>query len=212
VTVPDMPDPLPEPRVHLWPAGMPIVRCHDAKMGATEFNSTAASRRFRPVSSANGIVATIYGADLRAGALSETVFHDVPIRGPARRIQRKALIHMVLSTIVATRELRLVELHGAGLGRLHVTHAELIETSASHYPRTAQWAQALHDGDGGFDGLAWRSRQFNDSLAVMLWGDRVSRFEDLQFDPNESPLPLFAGPGFQVVQELANDLSITVIA
>jgi hypothetical protein len=31
----------------------------------------------------------------------------------------------------------------------------------------------------GFDGLIWRSRQFNDSFALMLWGDRVARFTDL---------------------------------
>lgn len=71
--------------------------------------------------------------------------------------------------------------------------------------------QALHDHDGAFDGLVWRSRQFNDSLALMLWGDRVSRFEDLQFDPDESPVPLFAGPGLEIVQGLANDFGITVI-
>lgn len=211
MTVPDVPDPLPEPRIHSWPASAPIVRCHSATMGATEFNRTATSGRFRPVAGAKDIVATIYGADLREGALSETVFHDVPVRGRGRRIQRKALIHWVLSTIVATRELRLVELHGAGMRRLRVTHAELIETSSSQYPRTALWGQALHDHDGAFDGLVWRSRQFNDSLALMLWGDRVSRFEDLQFDPDESPVPLFAGPGLEIVQGLANDFGITVI-
>jgi hypothetical protein len=210
--VPDVPDPMLEPRVHPWPAGKPIVRCHNVKIGATEFNTTTASRRFRPVLSSHDIVPTIYGAESGAGALSETVFHDVPIRGPARRIQRKSLIHLVLSTIVATRELRLAELHGAGLGRLNVTHAELIETSANQYPRTALWAQALHDRRDSFDGLVWRSRQFNDSLALMLWGDRVSRFDDLQFHPDESPLPLIAGPGLEMVQRLADDSGITVIA
>ncbi len=210
--VPDVPDPMSEPRVHPWPAGKPIVRCHDIKMGATEFNTSTVSRRFRPVSSTDGVVPTIYGAESNAGALSETVFHDVPIRGPARRIQRKSLIHMVLSTVVATRELRLVELHGTGLGRLGVTHAELIETSASQYPRTALWAQALHDRSDSFDGLVWRSRQFNDSLALMLWGDRVSRFDDLQFHPDESPLPLIGGLGLEMVLELADASGITVIA
>jgi hypothetical protein len=209
--VPDVPDPLPDPRVQRWPAGKRIVRCHDASIGATEFNTTTASRRFRPVSSTHGTVPTIYGADESAGALSETVFHDVPIHGPARRIQRKSVIHTVLSAIVTTRELRLVELHGAGLGRLNVTHGELIETSASQYPRTALWGQALYDHTGGYDGLVWRSRQFNDSLALMLWGDRVSRFDDLQLDPGQPPLPLFAGPGWDMVLQLANDSGITVI-
>jgi hypothetical protein len=209
--VPDVPHPLPEPRVHPWPAGKAIVRCHHVEMGATEFNTTPVSRRFRPVSTGDRAVATIYGADLDQGALSETVFHAVPVRGPGRRIQHKALIHMVLSTIVPTKPLQLVELHGAGLKRLQVTHGELIEASSRQYSRTAAWGQALYDHDATYDGLVWRSRQFNDSLAVMLWGERVSRFNDLRFDPDEAPLSLFAGEGFEKVLQLANDCAITVV-
>ena len=120
-------------------------------------------------------------------------------------------MHTVMSTIVPPRELRLVQLHGAGLRRLQVTHAKSIETGARQYPKTARRGQALHDHGGAFDGLVWHSRQFNDSLAVMLWGDRVSRFADLDFDPDEFPVPLFAGPGFELVQGLAIDFDITVI-
>jgi hypothetical protein len=98
--VPDVPDPLPGPRVHTWPVGEPIVRCHHISMGATEFNTSNVSRRFRPVMSGGEIVPTLYGADLPNGALSETVFHDVPVRGGGRRVQRKALVPMVRSTVI----------------------------------------------------------------------------------------------------------------
>jgi hypothetical protein len=80
-----------------------------------------------------------------------------------------------------------------------VTHAELIETSARQYPRTAARGQAPYDHNTGFHGLVWRSRQFNESPAVMLWGDRVARFSHLTFDPDEPPLPLFAGDGYERV-------------
>jgi hypothetical protein len=181
-------------------------------MGATEFNTTSASRRFRPIQDTNGaVVPTIYGADLIDGALSETVFHDVPVRGPGRRILRKALVPMVMSTISPVRDLRLAELHGAGLGRLGTTHGELIETGAKQYPRTALWGQALYDHSGGFDGLIWRSRQFNDSFALILWGDRVARFTDLRPHPETAPVPLFAGDGFETVRELAEAVLITVV-
>ena len=73
------------------------------------------------------------------------------------------------------------------------------------YPRTAAWGQALYN-HADFDGLIWRSRQFNDSFALMLWGDRVDRFADL-----EAPLPLYAGAGFDEVQQLADDFGITVV-
>ena len=57
----------------------------------------------------------------------------------------------------------------------------------------------------------WRSRQFNDSFALMLWGDRVNRFDDLEADSNNAPLPLHAGAGFDEVQQLADDCGITVV-
>jgi hypothetical protein len=179
-------------------------------MGTTEFNTSNASRRFRPITHGGTTVPTLYGADLVQGALSETVFHDVPVRGTARRIQRKALLPMIRSTVFPKRDLRLVQLHGAGLRRLRVSHAELIECAARHYDRTAAWAQALYD-HADHDGLVWRSRQFNDSYVVMLWGGRVDRFQDLGIDPDTAPLPLCAGVGFDEVQQLADQSGITVI-
>lgn len=208
--VPDVPIPLPSPLVRTWPKGDPIIRCYKGTMGAHEFNTTAASRRFRPVRNTSGIVPTLYAADLVEGALSESVFHDVPVRGKGRRIQRKALVQMIRATLIPTRDLQLVQLHGAGLDRLGATHAELIESSARQYPRTAAWGQAIYD-QGNYDGLVWRSRQFNDSYALMLWGDRVDRFTDLQLDTTTAPLSLWAGAGFDEVQQLANARRITVV-
>ena len=208
--VPDVPNPLPQPLEDIWPAGRPIFRCHNGALGATEFNTANDSRRFRPIQSHGAIVPTLYGADLVKGALSESVFHDVPIRGKGRRIQRKALVTMLRSTVIPKRDLRLVRLHSDGLKRLEVTHAELIESSSRQYPRTAAWGQALYDL-GDYDGLVWLSRQFNTSYAVMLWGDRVKRRKDIDVDEANSPLPLFWGAGFDEVQQLAKDCRIAVV-
>lgn len=208
--VPDVPKPLPKPLEDIWPAGRPIIRCHNVALGATEFNASTDSRRFRPVQSHGAIVPTLYGADLVKGALSESVFHDVPVRGNGRRIQRKALVPMMRSTVIPKRDLRLVRLHSDGLKRLGVKHAELIESSARQYPRTAAWGQALYDL-GDHDGLVWQSRQFNASYAIMLWGDRVKRRKDIDVDEANPPLSLFLGPGFDEVQQLADDGLITVV-
>jgi hypothetical protein len=210
VRVPDVPKPLPKPLEDIWPAGRPIIRCHNVALGATEFNASTDSRRFRPVQSHGAIVPTLYGADLVKGALSESVFHDVPVRGNGRRIQRKALVPMMRSTVIPKRDLRLVRLHSDGLKRLGVKHAELIESSARQYPRTAAWGQALYDL-GDHDGLVWQSRQFNASYAIMLWGDRVKRRKDIDVDEANPPLSLFLGPGFDEVQQLADDGLITVV-
>jgi hypothetical protein len=210
VRVPDVPKPLPKPLEDIWPAGRPIIRCHNVALGATEFNTSNDSRRFRPVQSHGAIVPTLYGADLVKGALSESVFHDVPIRGKGRRIQRKALVPMMRSTVIPKRDLRLVRLHSDGLKRLGVLRAELIESSARRYPRTAAWGQALYDL-GDYDGLVWHSRQFDDSYAVMLWGDRVKRRKDIDVDEANAPLSLYLGAGFDEVQQLADDCLITVV-
>lgn len=208
--VPAVPTLLPPPLDDIWPAGRTIIRCHNVALGATEFNTSNDSRRFRPITSHGAIVPTLYGADIVKGALSESVFHDVPIRGKGRRVQRKALVPMMRSTAIPKRDLRLVKLHSDGLKRLGVTHGELIESSASQYPRTAAWGQALYDL-GGYDGLVWRSRQFNDSFAVMLWGDRVKRRKDIDVDAANPPLSLYLGAGFDEVQQLADDCLITVV-
>jgi RES domain len=210
VRVPDVPKPLPKPLEDIWPAGRPIIRCHNVALGATEFNASTDSRRFRPVQSHGAIVPTLYGADLVKGALSESVFHDVPVRGNGRRIQRKALVPIMRSTVIPKRDLRLVRLHSDGLKRLGVKHAELIESSARQYPRTAAWGQALYDL-GNHDGLVWQSRQFNASYAIMLWGDRVKRRKDIDVDEANPPLSLFLGAGFDEVQQLADDCLITVV-
>jgi hypothetical protein len=210
VRVPDVQKPLPKPLEDIWPAGRPIIRCHNVALGATEFNTSNDSRRFRPVQSHGAIVPTLYGADLVKGALSESVFHDVPIRGKGRRIQRKTLVPMMRSTVIPKRDLRLVRLHSDGLKRLGVNRAELIESSARQYPRTAAWGQALYDL-GDYDGLVWHSRQFDDSYAVMLWGDRVKRRKDIDVDEANAPLSLYLGPGFDEVQQLADDCLITVV-
>lgn len=61
------------------------------------------------------------------------------------------------------------------------------------------------------DGLVWRSRQFNDSYAVMLWGDRIKRRKDIDVDDANPPLSLYLGAGFDEVQQLADDCLITVV-
>jgi hypothetical protein len=212
VRVPDLPDPFPDPLEQVWHAGTPIIRCHDISMGATEFNPTSTSRRFRPVDGGGLTVPTIYGAELSEGALSETVFHDVPVRRTTkRRVQRKALVSVVLSIVISKRNLRLAKLHGDGLKRLGVTHGELIESSSKQYPRTAIWAQAIYNHSAEYDGMIWRSRQHQDSYAIMLWEGRVDRFNDLEPDQANPPLVLYMGEGFDQVQELADKMDITVV-
>jgi RES domain len=198
-----------DPLVIEWAAGRPIVRCHNVRFDATEFNRTASPGRFRPVRRRGRIVGTLYGSEDLAGAVSETVFHDLPVGGGPRFLRVEALAPVVASTVSAGRVLRLASLHGHGLRRLGATRAQLIDSEADRYLELAAWGQALHDCPAEPDGLVWRSRHYDDAYAVLLFGDRVPR-RDLEVV--EPPLALAFGRGRERLMELAERAGITLVA
>lgn len=208
--LPSPPDPRRlDPLVEEWTRGTPIIRCHNVELGATEFNPGFGKGRFHPFSDPAGrTVPSLYGASSIDGSLSETVFHDVPVRGSVRRIRASSLRPLVVSTMAAKRNLRLAQLHTNGLRRLQVSRAELIEGDSRRYPATALWAQALHRCREDLDGLVWVSRLHETSRALMLFGDRVLRHD---LEVVEAPLPLFEGRGFRIVQHAAEEAGITLV-
>jgi RES domain len=198
-----------DPQIEVWAAGRGIIRCHSPRFHERQFNETKHLARFRPLVHASSIVPTIYGAEDFAGAVSETVFHEVPVRGPHRRILRGEIDRWVWCEVAPARDLRLVSLHGTGLRRVQVTHGELIESDASDYADTVPWSLALHDAASAPDGLCWRSRQHNDSLALMLFGTRVAEADLEIVRPAES---LSLRPGGDLVYEFAEAAGIAIVA
>jgi len=195
--------------VEEWNRGTPIIRCHNVQFGATEFNPGIGKGRFHPFSDLAGqMVPTLYGASSIEGSLSETVFHDVPVRDPVRRIRKSSLRPLVVSTIAVKRVLRLAQLHTNGLRRLQVSRAELIDGGSRSYPATVLWAQALHRCREDLDGLVWVSRLHDTSRALVLFGGRVSRAD---LEVVEPPLPLFGGRGFRKVRQAAEEAGITLV-
>lgn len=207
-----VPDPPPadqlDPLIREWAPAVPIVRAHNVAFGATEFNATASAGRFRPVRRRGRIVGTLYGADDDAGAISETAFHDVPVGVERPLVRLSALTPFVLSTVAARRELRLAWLHGDGLRRLRATRAQLVDTEADQYPALAAWGQALHDCPAEPDGIAWRSRHYDDAYAVLLFADRLPRRELQVVMP---PVPLVVGRGRDRLFELAERAGVTLV-
>lgn len=199
-----------EPLLLRWEKGSPLVRCHDVRFGATEFNPGLGAGRFHPFEDLRSgkTVPVLYAAGDFDGALSETVFHDVAVRGPGKKVERFALEAMVVSTLACERDLSLVQLYGYGLSRLGVTRLELIESGSEEHERTAAWAQALHARDETIDGLIWVSRQNDGSHAIVLFGDRVPR-SALRIARN--PVTLYISPGFDQVQEAAEKAGILIL-
>ena len=151
---------------------------------------------------------TLYGSEDLAGAVSETVFHDLPVGAGPRFLRIEALAPMVASTLSPLRALRLASLHGHGLRRLGATRAQLIDSEVDRYPELAAWGQALHDCPADPDGLVCRSRHYDDAYALLLFADRVRR-RDLEVV--EPPQPLSVGRGLERLMELAERAGITLV-
>jgi hypothetical protein len=210
VAVPPPPDPF-DPLLETWDAEVPLVRVHPLKYTSTSFNPSASSGRFRPVyrTKRRLVVPTIYAADDVDGALSESVYHDLPVRATPKHVPRSLLVPYGLSRLRVMRSLTLVSLRGHGLRRLGIRHGRLIEVGPSAYTATAAWGQAAYDHAAKPDGLTWISRQFPGGIALMLFGDRCSAALE-PFD-DEPPLPLAHGRGFELVCIAAAKAGVVIV-
>lgn len=204
------PDDLPAPNLESWPAGKPLVRVHNASFGATEFNPGAGHGRFHPIRDRDGIlIPTLYGSDTIDGALSETIFHDVPVQGPAKAVRQSTLKPLLACTLAVKRDLILVQLRQYGLRKLGLERRQLIDTDADQYETTRTWGAVLHDAAPTADGLIWTSRQHDTSAAIVLFGTRVSR-SDLEIV--EPPRGLYPpSPGWFDVLRAAEAAGITIV-
>jgi hypothetical protein len=174
----------------------------------TAFNPGKGLGRFHPFTDLGGnVIPTLYAAGSLEGALSETVFHGLPVRGPGKKVRRATLKPLVVSTLVCDRDLRLVQLFGFGLRRLGVTRLRLIEAPKRQYHRTAAWAQAIYVCDKRIDGLIWVSRQNDGTRSVVLFGDRVLASSLRCID---GPIPLKEGPGYDAVIRTAGQAGIVI--
>ncbi len=209
MAVPPPPGPAEaDPLVVRWEADKPIVRVHPARHLPNQFNPEDKRARFRPFANAGAIVPTMYGAVDFDGALSETVFHDLPRPAAGQVVTHAALYPLVRSHAIPTRDLKLVLLAGYGLDRLKVTREQLIMSPPEEYVHTARWGEALYNCRKRLDGLLWVSRQYELSTAVMLFGGRV-RERELKFDYSDV-LPLWTGPGLVDVMQTAAKAGITI--
>lgn len=199
-------DPLLDP----WPAGAELARVFTARFGPTGFNPTASAGRFRPVYSGpwkeRVPVPTIYAAVDTETAIAEGLLRSADDGGARRQLFRVEVAGLALARLNADRELRLIRLHGAGLKRLRLLRAELIDSEQEAYAWTARWAQALHDHAPAADGLVWTSKQNDSAKAMILWADRLDARDLTAVGP---VVPLDREPGLDLVRQAALDADFT---
>ncbi len=120
-------------------------------------------------------IPVLYGASSLAGAIMETVFHDVPTppSGYILDIDRLRDQNLVVSRVRPRRRLQAVDLSTKGLKRLGLHRTDLIDTPVTAYSLTRTWMEWLHGATSAI-GLLWTSRQDDAARAVALFGDRLS--------------------------------------
>lgn len=200
------------PLIHTWKRGELIVRVFNHTYPPNGFNPGEAGGvvgRFHFFPGADGrSIPVLYGSDCGDGAISETVFHDVPIEGEHRVVPEVRLDALSIIRLVPEREIRLAEMLGHGLRRYQLRPEDLTSTEPDQYARTIPWAQALHATVREIDGIVWMSRQFNAARALVLFGDRVS---SIDLAVQSMPLPLRIGPGRVLVDRAANQADIAIV-
>jgi hypothetical protein len=227
---PDCPDPAHCPvadyasltrakRVDL-PARLEWRRCYDSTWGFDEPNPGKGDTCFAPFRDASGAwVPTMYLADNDAGALLETVFHDVaPGVGAVYEV---TLRNYLLARVSPPRDLRLVDLRDTELARLGVPRTAVVSSSAEHYACTRLIAAGFYDDDPDIAGLLWDSRQSElrraggrpmpASAVAVIFSTRVTSKRGGWARPRPGVLSLTSGAGRTLIDEIADALGVDVI-
>jgi hypothetical protein len=193
--------------VESWDARKPMVRIHRTTYAATEFNpGYGPGGRFSPVMDGVITIPTLYGSSSFDGAVSETLFHDLPLTGE-KRIAESALRAVIATAIAPLRPLRLVQLRGFGLKRLGFTRAQLIDSDADQYPMTRELASRLYS-ESDCDGLIWMARHHDISESVVLFWGRV-RPDELEVISGSRSLHR-GGTAWDALLDAANRAGVTI--
>ncbi|MFZ2177301.1 MAG: RES family NAD+ phosphorylase [Rhodococcus sp. (in: high G+C Gram-positive bacteria)] len=167
-------------------AGTVVWRVHSSHRAPHTPNPTAqpdelAGGRF---DSLDGSYAYLYIADTPDGAIAETICRDLPLDPTiARIVPSSAVAGRTLTALTVTRSLTTAALHGPHLAAVG-QDLWLTKCEARHYVTTRRWAHAIRAADPDLDGLAYRPRHNEDTLAWILTTDpAITPHPDLTVDP-----------------------------
>ncbi|CAN5587824.1 hypothetical protein BH24ACT4_BH24ACT4_09950 [soil metagenome] len=151
------PDLLDQLTATAWPAGTVLhrgVTVHHPD--PTGMVPATGDTRFAPLPG----VAHAYVATTRFAALLEAAFHEAA--PPSPRIYEAQFARWVERAVTLTHDVGLVNLRDTELARIGIDRGQLVATTATHYPCTRAWAQAIHgrtDDGQVLCGAVWDSRQ-----------------------------------------------------
>jgi hypothetical protein len=193
------------------PAGTTLWRVSLDPDGLRLSTRTGRLNRFSPAYAPGGaVVGSWYGATTQAGAIFESVFHDIRPSHRNPRVQPNEYVTRFVSPVTTTRDVELVDLTSSGLHAIGLTRARLIESTSKRYAWTNDIAVRLRAAAATADGFVWVSRAHDTSESVVLFDD-LSRSAMIAPHPSEIPLALGFGPGLHLLRALAVEAKITVI-
>ena len=147
--------------IEVVPARTPLHRVHRTAFPPIFFGPGLGAPPTYRFDSASGAFGVLYVALDFAGALVETL-----ARNPRRRMVAEAdITSRAASVLRCRRDLRVVQLHGAGLQRLGLDNA----ISTGPYTPCGAWSDALFAHPEAPDGLAFRSRHDPDRLCLAIF-------------------------------------------
>ncbi|WP_418648288.1 RES family NAD+ phosphorylase [Thauera butanivorans] len=191
--------------------GQALHRVHSNEYNGDQFNpGLKGNARFSPIRKAKGdLIPTLYAAATFEAALMESVFHDIPHTPGFKQFDKRKLQGQMHSEVQATQDLKLADLSSKPLRKLGVTRKQLIDTEKDQYPKTREWAQAIHAQHPDVQGLYWTSRQDDSARAVMLFGDRVPKGVLKQVGDSRS---LLGEQAYGEVLDLAEVIGVDIVS
>lgn len=205
----------PPPQEHLRfnlrtiPKDFELHRIHSSNRSGGEFNSTnKGNNRFSPIGTSSGaIIPTMYLGNQLTCVLMETVFRTNNASTELRTFDKNHLRQLSHSTLVVSKPLTLVSFESIDLRPLKLQRNQIIDTEASCYAITREWARKVYHQETNAQGICWVSRQDDNSKVMVLFGDRVAN-EQLTLINTRHDLTM--GDSYRQVLDLANRLGITI--
>ena len=153
--------------------GTLLWRIHAESLAGDAFNPGFGASRFAPIGPVRKRVPTAYAADEFEAAVYETLFHDLDPAQPFKTYSLGKLADVRCSVLRVASPLALRSFLAPDPMKLGVARNQLIDTSVREFADTRRWFTALHRKDAGTHGMAWESRAYPSSMAMMFFGDRV---------------------------------------
>lgn len=198
------------PRLLDFPADSVLWRVSKDPAGTAFSTFAGRQARFSPILAPDGSVIPVwYGAMSEAGAIFESVFHDIRTSHRSGRVLPNQYVDRILAEVVTVRTLRLVDLTTDGLHAIGRSRTRLIESTSRRYAWTIQQAEQLRSAVPDADGFIWVSRARDTSMSLVLYANS-GRSAMIAPGPR-APVPLGIGPGLDLLRRLATAANITVV-